>query len=92
MTARALNPCPRPFHEFEVVRTRDGEEGRCSACGSTVSATAGKWYSMGVADAVRSAAIDAAAIRSERAIAAGNGTWARGDVDGQEAGAGDDVS
>jgi hypothetical protein len=47
---------------------------------------------MGVADAVRSAAIDAAAIRSERAIAAGNGTWARGDVDGQEAGAGDDVS
>jgi hypothetical protein len=83
MTARSLNPCPLPYHEFQLVQTRDGEEGRCSACGSVVPAMAGRWYVMGVRDAVRSMAIEAAEIRSAAAVAAGNGRWIRADVDGE---------
>jgi hypothetical protein len=83
MTARELRACSLATHHFEAVRTRDGDEARCSACGSIVPAMAGSWYSHGVRDALRSVAVADAQQRSSRAIAAGNGTWARGDVDGE---------
>lgn len=51
----ALMCCPQPTHDFQPVPGRDGAmEARCTACGSTVSRAAGRWYGYGVRDALAS--------------------------------------
>lgn len=47
--------CPAPFHDFTPAPGPEGSAiARCTACGSTVSRAAGRWYGYGVRDALAS--------------------------------------